>query len=101
MTDRALLAKLDNEAFRQGNRPSNTERGHAKDLFKGKKVSAQGASFVVGCDLHDVARGGTKTTKRNRILVETVNGVDHRTYFKNTPAGREHAVKFARMVWNG
>ncbi len=83
------LAKLIAK-YGYGDTPSNTEKGHATDLSAGRTVTANGIRFKSGVDLNTTARGGTKTTKRNRIVVGDF-------FYASTKSGIDMAVRHAIM----
>ena len=87
---RPLLAAIEAAAKAQGGeaKPSNTERGH-QPRTRGNTAKTEIGPFLVGVDLWEEARGGTKTTKRNRVL--TPCGA----YFRNTKSGRRNAAIWA------
>ena len=87
MTIRNLRERMEDCMFENISRPSNTERGFKKDLNPGEVLYPSKLWIVSGgVDLLYTARGGTKTTKRNRFTIHWLNrkGV---VFFPSTRTG--------------
>lgn len=69
---------------------AGTERGHKADLAPGFLLKEKnGWRLFQGRDCHYTARGGTKETKRNRIVVVAPDGSE--TFLPNNSEGLEQA----------
>ena len=78
-------------ALRHAHKRSNTERGHKTKLAKGEVIGhVRGWTIKAGVDLRDVARGGTPTTKRNRLTISRKGS--YTTYYRNNKEGIDGLV---------